>query len=112
MVGLIGFRTPTYWPDTRRSTNECVSVNYWFYKKWSGRKDLNLRPPGPEPGTNNPINAFSGVACGTTGVISPLLLVPNLYLAQQGCGFSVRVKHDGWRDDLPDRACRALTKLT
>jgi hypothetical protein len=19
-------------------------------KKWSGRKDLNLRPPGPEPG--------------------------------------------------------------
>ena len=48
--------------------------------KRAGRKDLNLRPPGPEPGTTNPINAFSGVAYGTTGVISPLLLVPNLYL--------------------------------
>jgi hypothetical protein len=22
----------------------------WFEEKWSGRKDLNLRPPGPEPG--------------------------------------------------------------
>src|SRR3984957_19996491 len=48
-------------------------------KEWSGRVDLNHRPPGPEPGATNPINAFSGVAYGTTGVISPLLLVPNLY---------------------------------
>jgi hypothetical protein len=22
----------------------------WTGEKWSGRKDLNLRPPGPEPG--------------------------------------------------------------
>ena len=24
---------------------------YYNLSKWSGRKDLNLRPPGPEPGT-------------------------------------------------------------
>ena len=23
---------------------------YLLEKKWSGREDLNLRPPGPEPG--------------------------------------------------------------
>jgi hypothetical protein len=23
---------------------------YLFENKWSGREDLNLRPPGPEPG--------------------------------------------------------------
>jgi len=49
-VGAIRFESPTSWPDARRSVNIFVSVNYWFYKRWSGRKDLNLRPPGPEPG--------------------------------------------------------------
>jgi hypothetical protein len=48
-VGAIRFESPTSWPDARRSVNIFVSVNYWFYKRWSGRKDLNLRPPGPEP---------------------------------------------------------------
>src|SRR6266481_1912677 len=26
-------------------------IIYYISSKWSGRKDLNLRPPGPEPGT-------------------------------------------------------------
>ena len=30
----------------------------------------------------NPINALSGVAYGTRSAISPLLVVPNLYLAR------------------------------
>jgi len=45
---------------------------------------------GFEPSTSwsrtrhlNPINALSGVAYGTRSVISPLLVVPNLYLAQK-----------------------------
>ena len=49
VVGAIRFAPGTSWPDARRSVNIFVSVNYWFYKRWSGRKDLNLRPPGPEP---------------------------------------------------------------
>jgi hypothetical protein len=49
---------------------------------------------GFEPSTSwsrtrhlNPINALSGVAYGTRSVISPLLVVPKLYLA-----FSIRKK--------------------
>jgi hypothetical protein len=45
---------------------------------------------GFEPSTSwsrtkylNPINALSGVAYGTRNVISPLLVVPNLYLARR-----------------------------
>src|SRR5882672_856090 len=44
---------------------------------------------GFEPSTSwsrtkhlNPINALSGVAYGTRSAISPLLVVPNLYLAR------------------------------
>jgi hypothetical protein len=25
-------------------------LRYLLYFEWSGREDLNLRPPGPEPG--------------------------------------------------------------
>jgi len=59
---------------------------------------------GFEPSTSwsrtrhlNPINALSGVAYGTRSVISPLLVVPNLYLLQ-------------WMRPGPDRrppACKA-----
>jgi len=26
------------------------AIVYFFFEKWSGRMDLNHRPPGPEPG--------------------------------------------------------------
>ena len=52
---------------------------------------------GFEPSTSwsrtrhlNPINALFGVAYGTRSAISPLLVVPNLYLAQKGSCASAR----------------------
>jgi hypothetical protein len=45
--------------------------------------EFELRPPGPKPITLNPINALSGVAYGTGSLISPLLIVRNLYVAWQ-----------------------------
>src|SRR5579859_2505675 len=51
----------------------------------------------------NPINALSGVAYGTRSVISPLLVVPRLYLA-----FAIRkklVEVDGIEPAPP--ACKA-----
>jgi len=41
--------------------------------KWSGREDLNLRPPGPEPENLKFISAASGVAYGIAGHLFPLL---------------------------------------
>ncbi len=29
---------------------EALPLNYARIKNWSGRQDLNLRPPGPKPG--------------------------------------------------------------
>jgi hypothetical protein len=50
-----------------------------------------VRANGFEPSTSwprtrhlNPINALSGVAYGARSVISPLLVVPNLYLDRWG----------------------------
>ena len=42
--------------------------------KWSGRVDLNHRPPGPEESGVNNLSAAPGVACGT---FQPLTLPLN-----------------------------------
>ena len=42
-------------PDPAASIYLCVST-YYMLSKWSGRKDLNLRPPGPEPPNEVPQN--------------------------------------------------------
>jgi hypothetical protein len=42
--------------------------------------DLNHPPRGPEPSTKNLINASSGVAYGIRSLVSPLLVVRNLYV--------------------------------
>ena len=49
-----GFEPPTSWLETRRSATISVPVNCWTNEKWSGRKDLNLQPPGPEISVQNP----------------------------------------------------------
>jgi hypothetical protein len=38
------FETRSYYDETLANHNERLKKN------WSGREDLNLRPPGPEPG--------------------------------------------------------------
>ena len=43
------FEPSTAWPCTRRPLNFQL-CKLLILKDWSGRKDLNLRPPGPEPG--------------------------------------------------------------
>jgi len=42
-------------------TRSSCSINNWFQKDWSGRVDLNHRPPGPEPTwtKRNPLNCRS-----------------------------------------------------
>jgi hypothetical protein len=42
----------------RKSRNSA----YVLEKNWSGREDLNLRPPGPEPRAGQNLSASSGVA--------------------------------------------------
>jgi uncharacterized protein (DUF433 family) len=48
MLGANGFEPSTSWSATRRSSDfvRCKSL---ILKEWSGRMDLNHRPPGPEP---------------------------------------------------------------
>src|SRR6266568_2880401 len=66
----------TSWPCTRRS----LDFRILYSKRLVGAN-------GFEPSTSwsrtrhlNPINALSGVAYGTRSVISPLSVVPTLYL--------------------------------
>src|SRR6516225_3543260 len=44
-----------------------------FTWKWSGRMDLNHRPPGPEEESQKFISAASGVAYGIADHLFPLL---------------------------------------
>ena len=59
-------------------------------KDWSGRMDLNHRPPGPELISSNPINALSGVAYGTGNIIFPLYVVRNLSVKIPPANFGQR----------------------
>ena len=42
-------RPPT-WAETRGPSLGLYSTHFMLENKWSGRVDLNHRPPGPEPG--------------------------------------------------------------
>jgi hypothetical protein len=46
------------WRVTRGSVFSALTQSQVIEKKWSGREDLNLRPPGPENGIRETLIKF------------------------------------------------------
>src|SRR6266404_7127042 len=55
-------------------------------KKWSGRKDLNLRPPGPEPG------ALARLRYAPNDTLRPALSKRELQLNTSDCGWGTATR--------------------
>ena len=49
-VGIIGLVVPGFNDPKSPYDIDAIAGLIWKKKEWSGREDLNLRPPGPEPG--------------------------------------------------------------
>ena len=49
MVGAIGFELSILLTTDQALIGHLYERKSLIVKEWSGRKDLNLRPPGPEP---------------------------------------------------------------
>src|SRR5580658_7726052 len=84
----------TPWRGTRGSHFWTLTRSQIAEKKWSGREDLNLRPPGPEP-CNHKLQALYLVSLRGQKSILPLAqLYLKLYLGPKNRRrLSERVQH-------------------